>query len=101
MKSPKYVIDIMERSHYYFAFKKDDKRCAAGYTIAVKKATPYTQIKTFESELTRLKKWVDRQEGGECHIIHMPTKTHYKSTQIAIVTIFDPVMQHLERFIHP
>ena len=91
----------MKRSHYYFDFNINDDRCAAGYTIAIKKATPQTQAKTFSNEVIRLKKWVERQNGGECHIIHIPIKTHYKSTQIAIVTIFDPVMKYIECFIHP
>lgn len=100
MKIPKYIINLMKRSYYYYDFNIDDERCAAGYTVAIKKATPYTHLKTFSDEINRLKKWVEKQDGGVCHIIHFPGKTTY-GTQIAIVTIFDPVMKLLEDFISP
>lgn len=99
MKIPKYVQELMARSYYYFYdFGILDKCYAAGYTIAIEKATPYTRASTLKAEVERLKKWVERQPGGECCIISCPRKTKY-SDQAAIVTIFDPVMQYIEKYI--
>lgn len=100
MNIPKYVQELMERSYFYYNFKSGDDRFGAGYTIAIKKRTAYTMADTLSAEVQRLKNWVERQTGGECIIIRVPTKTTH-GDQIAIVTIWDPVMQHLERFIHP
>lgn len=100
MKIPKYVQELMSRAHYYYDFDSYDPRCGAGYTIAIRKETPFTYASTLNAEVERLKKWVDRQPGGECHIISVPTKTTH-GTQVAIITVFDPVMQHIEGNIHP
>ena len=100
MKIPKYVQDLMERSHFYYGFKPGDDRCSPGYTIAIKKRSAYTMADTLAAEVQRLKNWVERQHGGECIIIRVPEKTTH-GDQIAIVTIWDPVMQNVEKFIHP
>lgn len=100
MKIPKYVQELMSRSYFYYNFKTGDDRCGAGYTIAIKKRTAYTMADTLGAEVQRLKNWVERQIGGECIIIRVPVKTTH-GDQVAIVTIWDPVMQHLEQFIHP
>ena len=100
MVIPKYVKEMMGRSSFYYCFDGKDERCAAGYTVAIKKATPYTYAETLFTECERLKKWVERQPGGICHIISTPKRTTH-GDQLAIVTIFDPVMKHLEKYIHP
>lgn len=105
MKIPKYVQDIMARSQYFFDFNYFDPntqrdKCACGYTISIRKATPYTYADTFHSEINRLKQWVEKQNGGCCYILYMPNKTKHND-QYAIVTIFDPVMQHIEKYISP
>lgn len=100
MNIPKYVQELMERSYFYFNFKANDDRCGAGYTIAIKKRSAYTLAGTLASEIQRLKNWVERQPGGECIVVSVPTTTRH-SSQIAVVTIWDPVMQHLEGYIHP
>ena len=98
MNVPKYVQDLMERSRFYYNFKTGDDRCGAGYTIAIEKRTAYAMADTLAAEVQRLKNWVERQTGGECIIIRVPAKTHH-CNQIAVVTIWDPVMRHLEGFI--
>ena len=100
MKIPKYVQDMLERSYFYYAFDPKDDRYGAGYTISIKKRTPYTMAYTLEAEVNRLRAWVNRQPGGECIVIRTPKKTTH-GDQIAVVTIWDPVMQHIEKFIHP
>lgn len=99
---PAYVVEMMKRSHYYYEFERHGadvaRWCAAGYTIAIKKATPYTYAETFCKEVERLQKWVNKQDGGDCRIIKLPKETKHRD-QYAIVTIFDPVMQRIEKYI--
>lgn len=97
MKVPKYVIEMLERAGYEYDTCTKNENYAAGYSISIEKSTVYTKIPTLESEINRLKKWVERN-GGEMYILYMPSKTRYTS-QRAIVTIFDPVMQHIEQYI--
>lgn len=100
MNIPKYVQEMMERSQYEFDFYKSRQGYAAGYTIKIRKATAYTRIDTLKGEIERLCKWADKIGGeGTTVILDIPASTHYCS-QAAVITIFDPVMQHLEKFIH-
>ena len=101
MKIPKYVIEMMQRSSYNYDYRIHNsypEKYAVGYTINIVKESPYQYVSTFKKEIDRLKKWVERQQGGEMQILEMPSKTHY-CKQIAIVSIFDPVMQHIEKYI--
>ena len=101
---PAYVVEMMKRSFFYYETAFVDKEiaewCAAGYTIAIKKATPYKRAETLCKEVERLQKWVNKQNGGDCRIIKLPKETT-NGDQYAIVTIFDPVMKRLEKYIHP
>lgn len=63
MKIPKYIQDMMERAEFILSYGEP------GYTIAIRKTTPYTQVSTFYAN------------------------------QYAIVTIYDPVMKQLEKYI--
>lgn len=99
LKIPKYVIEIMERSQYEFYYFKSKEGYSAGYTIRICKATPYTRIDTMRAELERLCKWADKIGGeGTGIVLDIPLTTHYKN-QYAIVTIFDPVMKQIEKYI--
>lgn len=99
MKIPAYVVEIMERSQYEFNFLRNHEHYAPGYTVKIYKRTAYTQINTFRSELERLVKWANRHGGSEtAFILEIPTKTHHVN-QFALVTIFDPIMQHIEQYI--
>jgi hypothetical protein len=99
MTIPKYVKEIMWRSEYCYIFPKSKAvDCSPGYTVTVKKATPYTNISTFRKELERLKRWVERQNGGSMEIIFCPSVTHHND-QRAIITIWDPVMKYIEQYI--
>lgn len=97
MNIPKYVQEIMSRSRYCYEFERDDPRCGAGYTLKIEKATAYTWAPTFCEEIERLRRWVERQPGGVCYVIKTPRETRH-TMQTAVVTIFDPVMMHLEKF---
>lgn len=98
MEIPKYIQDIMERSKFVLSYGEP------GYTIAIRKATPYTQVSTFKVEIERLEKWVQQMMskddlGVPTMIINrIPKKTHY-ANQYAIVTIYDPIMKQLEKYI--
>lgn len=96
MKIPKYVIELMSRAKYNF--EKSGGNYQTGYTIDIAKYSHYETADTFSKEIDRLKKWVERQNGGECIIISIPIITRHKSMQYATVTIFDPVMRHIEQY---
>ncbi len=97
MTTPKYVIEMMERARYEFDCFKNNENYATGYTIKIRKATPYTKVETLKAEIERLKKWVEKN-NGEMVVLDLPEKTHYVN-QVATVTIFDPVMRYIEKYI--
>ena len=103
MQIPKYVQELMARSSYEFDYCTHDSNYAAGYTIRVEKGSHRTYATTLKAEVERLCKWANRVGGAEtAHILSMPAATRY-NRQLAVVTIFDPVMKHLEQYIpqHP
>ena len=67
-----------------------------GYTIWIRKATPYTYASTLRAECERLVAWA-RRNYADAEILECPKDTHY-CNQAALVTITDPVMQKLEKF---
>ena len=98
MKIPKFVQEIMDRSK--FALYEGDP----GYTIIIRKETPYTYVDTFQRELERLVAWANRavpcyEDVPNAVINWMPNKTHHHF-QYATVTIYDPIMQQIEKYIH-
>lgn len=95
---PKYVVHLMERSQYEYVECKKSPDFAAGYTIRIEKRTPYTQIETLRKEIDRLVGWANRAVPDTAFILSCPNKTHH-TDQYAVVTIFDPVMQHSEKYI--
>lgn len=97
MNVPKYIVDIMERAKYEFDCFKNNPDYSVGYTIKIRKSSAYTKVDTFKSEIERLKKWVEKN-NGEMIILDIPSTTHYVN-QIATVTIFDPVMRYIEQYI--
>ena len=101
MTIPKYVQELMQRSQYEFNhhyYSKYSDNYAVGYTIEIEKSSTYGYAETLLAEIERLKKWVERQAGGEMIILEFPKETHYRR-QYAVVTIFDPVMKYLESYI--
>ncbi len=97
MNVPKYIIEMLNRSEYNFAIGD------VGYTIDIHKATPYTKVNTLKDEVERLVKWANKQtpqfpEMPTAKLERIEAQTHYRD-QIATVTIYDPVIKHLEAFI--
>lgn len=97
MKIPKYVVELLNRSKYEFEFFTNHADYATGYTIRIRKSTPYSKANTFAAEIERLKCWVEKNHG-EMIVIDVPRETHF-AYQTATVTIFDPVMQNIELYI--
>lgn len=103
MRVPKYVAEIMERATYNYTAIGENY--AAGYTIDIKKYSHYEYAETFKNEINRLVKWANKQfekMGGEygtaAYVLSVPNKTTYKHMQYATVTIYDPIMQHIEKY---
>lgn len=99
MKIPKYVIDLMSRAKYNYNYKKFNNNYEVGYTIDIAKYSHFQTVDTFSKEIDKLKKWVEKQKGGEMIILQKPIKTKHKTMQYATVTIFDPVMKRIEKYI--
>lgn len=97
MKVPKYIQDIMSRSEFAIGYGDP------GYTIEITKATPYTKVETLQMEIGRLQKWVEREmpdydwEIPTMIINRLPNTTRY-GRQYAVVTIYDPIMRCLEKY---
>lgn len=96
MKIPKFVQELMSRATWEY----DHPDGEPGYTVRIRKATPYTRAETLKAECERLVAWANRQPSGPetAYLLSCHTDTHYTS-QSAIVTIFDPIMKYLEQYI--
>ena len=101
MKVPKYVTEILERAE--FSTRGD---YIPGYTIKIAKRNHYVLISTFRKEIERLVEWANREyqrmskdDEVIATINDIPTSTVYKYMQYATVTIYDPVMRHIEKLI--
>ena len=99
MKIPNYIIALLNRSEYFYG-----DLGSAGYTLKIHKATPYTHMATLKSEVDRLIKWANKQfptypEAPTAKLECGLGRTMY-CDQSAIVTIYDPVMKHIEQYIH-
>jgi hypothetical protein len=100
MKIPKYVAEILDRSKFAYG-----TQAIPGYTIAVNKRTPYSYANTLCTDSFKLIKWANEQyrkaskdDTQIAFVIDVPKETHYRN-QYAIVTIYDPVMRHIEHLI--
>lgn len=96
MNIPNYVKSLLAGAHYELGLCHKSPDFAAGYTITIRKRSDYQTAKVFRAEIERLQKWVNRQPGGECKILLVPKETHH-CKQIAVVTIYDPIMLQLEK----
>jgi hypothetical protein len=98
MQIPKYIIELMERSKYNYSNRySNNPDYAVGYTIEIHKRTYYSRVETLKEEIEKLEKFVIKN-NSELKILYMPTETHYND-QHATITIFDPIMKHLEQYI--
>lgn len=104
MKIPKYVIDLMNRARYNYTANGDNY--AAGYTIDIAKYSHYETAQIFRKEIERLVNWANRQGFSApdlnimtAYILSVPNKTKHKSMQYATITIFDPLMKYIEKYI--
>lgn len=95
MKVPAYVQELMTRSA--FDTKYTHPLSEPGYTIRVKKRSPYAQVCTLKEECCRLVRWAVLNHA-DAKVLECPETTHY-CQQSALVLITDPVMNGLERYI--
>lgn len=115
IKIPKYIMSMLENSEfvydksmYYAPFDGghvDSENFCVGYTIAIPKDTYMQAIYTFKDNLVRFQNWVNRvnkklgNKEEVCHIVYVPTQTRHMYMQYAYVTIYDPVMKYIEKYI--
>lgn len=101
---PKYIQELMARA----AFDFSQEFTCPGYTIKIRKRSNYEFAQTLKENIEQLAKWVRKEclrlgmdkAGAENTIIinRIPESTMY-CPQYAFVTIFDPIMQRLEKYI--
>ena len=101
IRIPKYIKEILERAQ--FSYEKDR---IPGYTIKIEKKTPYTLATTLRDEAKKLVEWANREykriSNDETEIATLngyDWKTSYKYKQYATVTIYDPIMRKIEKYI--
>ena len=96
-KIPVYVQKLMSRASFEIGYGEP------GHTLEIEKATPYTCVYTLRAEVERFVVWINRimtkaaLDAPMVVINNVPTQTHYYN-QYAVVTVYDPVMQQLEKF---
>ena len=101
---PNYIQALMSRASFYFA----SGTAVPGYTISIRKQSDYSHVQTLKEEIEQLAKWVRKEcrrlgmdkKGAEDTIVieRLPSITLY-SQQHAYVTIYDPIMRMLEKYI--
>lgn len=62
---PIYVQELMQRARYEYDRCTESENYGVGYTVAIRKATPYAKAYTLRTEVERLCKWANRAAGGE------------------------------------
>lgn len=102
--TPKYIQELMARASFDFS----QNFCSPGYTIKIAKRSNYEHAQTLKEHIEQLAKWVKKEcrrlgmdrEGADNTIVinRVPGITRY-SQQFAFVTIYDPIMQNLEKYI--
>lgn len=102
MRVPKYIEEIMNRASFAYS-----KGCEPGYTVNITKWGHYERIETFITEIEKLVAWVNKNCGYDVNefdepcakINYIPKETKFKRMQYATVTIYDPVMRYLEKYV--
>lgn len=93
MNTPQYIITPLKRAEFYFG-----KDCVPGYSIKIHKHTIYEYANTLRNRCSQIITWCNKQIPGSAEMVCCPKETHYRD-QYAVITIYDPVMLHLEQFI--
>ena len=94
MNVPKFAQEMMSRAKFDRSFQ--NPKSDPGYTILIRKATPYTYATTLRVECERLVAWAKRNHTY-AEILECPKETHH-CNQSALVMIYDPAMQALEKY---
>lgn len=93
---PKFVQEILSRSEYAYGPESEP-----GYSLKIHKRSIYANVSSLKKEVERFCSWADRNtpEGlNKSVILCVPKQNHY-TDQIAIVTVYDPVMRQIEEYI--
>lgn len=93
MKTPNYIISAIANAEFYFG-----KDGCVGYSIKIFKHTKYEYAQTLEQRCRSIVSWCNRQIDGSAEIVYCPAYTRYEQ-QFGIVTIYDPMMMQLEKYI--
>ena len=109
MKTPLYIQNLLSRCEWAVEAGRLPKGCDPGYTLLLHKRSAYALAKTLAKEADALKGWAEREMLKLCPyydndadpiavVNHCPGETRYRD-QWAVITIWDPLMKHIEKFI--
>jgi hypothetical protein len=93
MKAPNYITNSLHNAEFYFG----EDGCV-GYSIKIFKHTRYENANTLRIRCAAIIGWCNNQIPGSAEMVSYPKVTHY-TQQFAVITIYDPVMLYLEKFI--
>lgn len=93
MKTPQYIINALANAEFYFG-----KDGCVGYSIKIFKNSRMEYAQTLQQRCKSIVSWCNRQMDGSAEIVFCPQLTHY-TDQFGIITIYDPMMLHLEKYI--
>lgn len=98
-KVPQYIREILSRAGYEFDYLTTHPEFKQGFTLHIRKRTPYTSVRAFRREVEDFCYWADRTAHAPVsRIVHIPD-TMRPCDQFAYVTILDPVMLQIEDYI--
>lgn len=95
MLIPKYIQQMMERSEFALGTPHPD--VSPGYTLWIYKRTEYTCAYTLRAECDRLVAWA-KKNYADAEILSCPSVTKHRH-QRALVTVTDPCMKYMEKYI--
>ena len=93
MKAPQYITTPLKRAEFYFG-----KDGVVGYSIKIFKHTRYEYAQTLRNRCSQIITWCNKQVPESAEMVFCPKETH-NTNQFAVITIYDPLMLHLEKFI--
>lgn len=93
MNTPQYVSNALKRAEFYFG-----KDGVVGYSIKIFKHTRMEYASTLRNRCSQIITWCNKQIPCSAEMVSCPKETHY-TEQFAVITIYDPMMLHLEQFI--
>lgn len=110
MKTPGYIKRLFARCEWAVETGRLPKGCDPGYTLLLHKRTIYSHTETLRKEAGLLVAWcrrrmalharyISQEEADKVAFIHEYPQQTRIGDQTAVITIWDPVMQKIQKHI--